>query len=83
ALDVHRVDFGRLATQPELELDPLFAYLARDGSGALAAVEKRSATAAFPRLARVTITDAQKARAEEILALFGLTGLAPESPAGD
>ena len=82
ALDVHRVDFGRLATQPELELDPLFAYLARDASGALAAVGKPSATAAFPRVARVTITDAQKARAKEILALFGLTGLAPDSPVG-
>ena len=82
ALAVHRVDFGRLATHPEPELESLFAYLGRDGSGALAVVGKRSATAEFERVVRVTITDAQKARAGEIVALFGLTGLAPGHPAG-
>jgi hypothetical protein len=72
APDVHQVVYDELRTDPERELERLFAYLGKDPGDALAAVRKPSVTADFPRVRSVTITDAQRRQAREIAALFEL-----------
>jgi len=71
--NVHRLAYERLRSAPEEELERLFAYLGTDTTGAREAVTKPSATADFPRVRRVEISERQRERAVEILALFGLT----------
>jgi Sulfotransferase domain len=70
--DVHRVVYEELRSEPERELERLFAYLGEDAGDAYAAVRKRSVTAEFPRVRRIEVTEAQRRRAHEIAALFDL-----------
>ncbi len=72
APDVHRIVYDELRTDPNRELERLFAYLGKDVDDAYAAVRKPSVTADFPRVRSVIITDAQRRQAREIAALFEL-----------
>ncbi len=71
-LDLHLVVYERLRAEPERELERLFAYLGRDPEGALAAAHRPSATAGFPRTRRVEFGEAERRRADEIVAAFRL-----------
>jgi Sulfotransferase family len=74
APDVHRVVYDQLRTDPERELERLFAYLGKGVGDAYVAVRKPSVTADFPRVRSVIITEAQRRQAREIAALFDLDG---------
>ena len=80
--DVHRVVYEELRREPDREIRRLFAYLGEDASGALEAARVPSATAGFPRVRAFVPTDEQRARAREIVALFGLSELAPVADSG-
>jgi hypothetical protein len=72
ALGIHLVSYERLVAEPESEARRLFAYLGRDDAISPDAMRRPSATAGFPRTRSVEFTPAQRARAEEIVSLFGL-----------
>lgn len=77
-LDVHRVVYEQLRREPERELERMLAYVGRaPAAGAAALARRPSATAAFPRVRSVELGESERARADEILELFGLAALAP------
>ncbi len=76
-LDVHLVVYERLRAEPEREAARLFAYLGREAPADEAALRRPSATAGFPRLRAVSFSRAQRERARRLVALFGLSELAP------
>jgi hypothetical protein len=72
---VHRVHYERLRDEPEGELERLFAYVRRSPEIAPSTVRRPSATAGFRRQRAVTIGEAQRVRARELLELFGVAQL--------
>jgi sulfotransferase family protein len=76
-LDIHLVIYEHLRDHPEVELERLFTYLGMAAPATESVARKPSETADFPRLRPVTFGDAERARARELVGLFGLHALAP------